>query len=154
MKIDYYKMPFGAQLLLWTSRIIFYGNCRISPNKYEIVNIAFEKVGIKKGSLLLKPFLYMIKEKGHFKLQRSCVRYLNEQEINLINCIEDYKSSFLGNDCYINLWNLENEKELFNSHATKLACSFKDANLDTNLNSRHLEFNNYENAQLTSRALH
>ena len=38
MSIDYYKMPFGAQLLLWTSRIILYGNCRISPNKYEIVN--------------------------------------------------------------------------------------------------------------------
>ena len=43
MYIDYYNLPFGAQLLLWTSRIALLANCRASPNKYEVINIAFKR---------------------------------------------------------------------------------------------------------------
>ena len=37
MTLKYYELPFGAQLLLWTSRMSVNGSCRTNPNKYELV---------------------------------------------------------------------------------------------------------------------
>ena len=66
MITDYYSIPFGGQLLIWSSRLAFYGSCRTTPNKYDINNIAYSKVGIQKGSLLLKPFIGILKNKNQF----------------------------------------------------------------------------------------
>ena len=54
MNLDYYDLPFGAQLLLWTSRIVINANCRNFPNKYELVDKAYKKVGSEEGLFLLK----------------------------------------------------------------------------------------------------
>ena len=50
MNLDYYDLPFGAQLLLWTSRVVINTSCRSSPNKYELVDKAYKKVGLKKDT--------------------------------------------------------------------------------------------------------
>ena len=91
MTFDYYNLPFGAQLLLWTSRVSYNGSCGTKPNKYELINMAYTKVGIDKGALLLLKLLSTLKKVDSFKLQFICSRYLNDNEINLINCIEVHK---------------------------------------------------------------
>ena len=132
MITDYYSIPFGGQLLIWSSRVAFYGSCRSTPNKYDIINTAYSKVGIQNGSLLLKPFIGILKNKNQFKVQPFCKRYLNESEINLINCIE-YNKGYYSNDYFIKEWSLNNEKEKFEFYAKKIAYNFKIAKLDTNI---------------------
>ena len=76
MNIDYYNLPFGAQILLWTSRIIVNSSCRSFPNKYELVNMAYKKVGLEEGLFLLKDLLVHLRKNKDFKLQSICSRYL------------------------------------------------------------------------------
>ena len=154
MNIDYYKIPFGAQLLIWTTRIAFYGSCRTTPNKYEIIDIAYEKVGIKQGSFLLKTFLEIIKKKKNFKIQPFCKRYLNETEINLINCIEVNKNQSKNNEFFVKEWDLVDQKKEFGIYAKKLAKKFREANLNTNVykNNDYLESFNKSNKNF--RTLH
>ena len=56
MKLKYHDLPFGAQLLLWTSRVFYHGSCRTKPSKYDLVDLAYSKVGINNGSELLKKY--------------------------------------------------------------------------------------------------
>ena len=95
MQLSYYDLPFGAQLLLWTSRMLINGSCRSFPNKFQLVKIAYTKVGIVYGDSVLKRFLYMIKDKNDFNIQNNASLNLNTTEINIINCIEDYKKENL-----------------------------------------------------------
>ena len=92
MNIKYYELPFGAQLLLWNSRMIVNGSCRTSPNKYELVDMAFKKVGMRNGKNLLREFMSFVKNKKVFKLQSICTYNLIDNEIDLINCIENNKN--------------------------------------------------------------
>ena len=55
MNLKYHELPFGAQLLLWTSRLVFHGSCRTKPNKYDLVDIAYKKVGIHDGGCATLP---------------------------------------------------------------------------------------------------
>ena len=133
MKLDYYNLPFGAQLLLWTSRVIVNGSCRTFPNKYELVDLAYKKVGLDKGLFLLKDLLSLIKNKENFRLQSICKRELIENEINLIYCVEDNKNNNYDNNYYVKLWNLENKIKEFSTAANKLSRDYKKFNLNTNL---------------------
>ena len=133
MQLDYFKLPFGGQLLLWTSRIFIFGSCRTKPNKYDLIDIAYEKVGIKKGHLLLKPFLSILKDRKSFKIQHLNKRFLVDTEIDLINCIELYKKTNFMKNPYIKLWNLEPDVVRFSLHAKNIASAYRKANLVTNL---------------------
>ena len=133
MQLDYFKLPLGGQLLLSTSRIFIYGSCRTKPNKYDLINMAYEKVGINKGHLLLKPFLNLLKDKKSFTVQHLNKRILIDSEIDLINCIEFYKKSNFIKNPYIELWDLRSDIATFSSCARNLALAYKKADLVTNL---------------------
>lgn len=133
MNLDYYDLPFGAQLLLWTSRIIVNASCRTFPNKYKLVDIAYKKVGLEEGLSLLKELLLYLRNNKKFKLQQICTSKLILNEIEFINCIEDNKSSNFNNYYYFKLWALNNNKVEFYEAAKRLSKSFKVLNLDTNL---------------------
>ena len=137
-------MPFGGQLLIWSSRVAFYGSCRATPNKYDIINTAYSKVGIQNGSFLLKPFIEILKNKNQFRVQIFSKRYLNETEINLIACIECNKCFANNNDYFIREWKLDNEKEEFEFYAKKIANNFKIANLDTKIQKTKKYFERIE----------
>ena len=134
MNLDYYELPFGAQLLLWTSRVVINASCRRTPNKYELVNTAYKKVGLEEGHFLLKDFLVHLRKNKNFKLQSICSRYLISNEINLINCIEDNKYSNFDNTYYLKIWSIDNISE-FCKAAQKISISFKHLNLNTNIDS-------------------
>ena len=133
MNIDYYKLPFGAQLLLWTSRIAINSSCRSSPNKYELVDAAYKKVGLEKGLFLLKDLLVHFRKNKNFKLQSICSRYLISNEVNLINCVEDNKHSNFNNDYYSRIWSINNNISEFCTAARKLSISFKHLKLNTDI---------------------
>ena len=135
MNLDYYDLPFGAQLLLWTSRVIINTSCRSSPNKYDLVDTAYKKVGLEKGLFLLKDFLVHLRNNKNFKLQSICSRYLISNEINLINCVEDNKYSNFDNAYYLKIWSINNNVSEFSKAVQKLASSFKHLNLNTNISS-------------------
>lgn len=116
-----------------------YGSCRIKPNKVELINMAYEKVGIIEGYCLLTAFLKPLRKKNNFNLQRICSLDLNQCEINLINCVENYKSNSHKTRDFIKYWNLYEEKELFSRNARFFADAYKKANLSTNLDSNYLE---------------
>ena len=154
MITDYYKIPFGGQLLIWSSRVALYGFCSAKPNKYDIINTAYSKVGIKNGSLLLKPFIRILKNKKNFKVQPLCKRYLNETEIKLINCIEYNKFYSNKNDYFIREWKLDDEKDKFEFYAKKIASNFKIANLNTNIQKSKKHFERIEIKKENLRTLH
>ena len=154
MTKDYFKIPFGGQLLVWSSRIAFYGSCRSTPNKYDIINTAYSKVGIQNGGLLLKPFIGILKNKNKFRVQQFSKRYLNETEINLIACIECNKCFANNNDYFIREWKLDNEKEEFEFYAKKIANNFKIANLDTNIQKSKKHSEKIEIKKENIRTLH
>ena len=133
MKLYYYNLPFGAQLLLWTSRVAVHGSCRTNPNKYALIDIAYNKVGILDGSLLLKNFLKPLRQSSNFKLQPICSTILVETEINLINCLTEHRNKYVNNAYFIKLWNLDDHKDLFTYHSIQLASEFKKVNLHTAL---------------------
>ena len=133
MNLDYYDLPFGAQLLLWTSRVVINTSCRSTPNKYELVDTAYKKVGLKEGHFLLKDFLVHLRKNKNFKLQSICSRYLISNEVNLINCVEDNKHSNFNNDYYLKIWSINNNISEFCSAARKLSISFKHLKLNTDI---------------------
>ena len=133
MDLKYHDLPFGAQLLLWTSRVFIHGSCRTRPSKYDLVDIAFCKVGIDNGATLLQQYLYLLRIESKLQLQPICIQNLSDQEIILINCIEEHKKNNFDNDYYIRFWSLHNSEKLFTESAKNLALAFKKANLDTNL---------------------
>jgi hypothetical protein len=135
MNIKYYELPFGAQLLLWTSRIIVNGSCRTNPNKYELVDMAFNKVGMKNGKYLLREFLSFLKNKKVFKLQTICQLDLISNEIELINCIENNKTTNFNNNYFIDIWSITDSNNAFNLAARALALEYEKHNLNTNLSS-------------------
>ena len=132
MSLDYYDLPFGAQLLLWTSRVVINTSCRSTPNKYELVDTAYKKVGLKAGHFLLKDFLVHIRKNKNFKLQSICSRYLISNEVNLINCVENNKHSNFNNTYYLKIWSINNISE-FCKAARKLSISFKHLKLNTDI---------------------
>ena len=154
MIFDYYNLPFGAQLLLWTSRIALHGSCRSNPNKYQLINMAYSKVGIQNGDILLKQFISTVKNGNAFMLQPTCTRNLSGNEIDLINCIQEHKKNQINNDYYIRKWGLENNKKLFTLYSKNLAIAYKNNNLiiDLKFNTNHKD--NYMNTNLISKALH
>ena len=133
MNIDYYNLPFGAQLLLWTSRVIINTSCRSSINKYELVNTAYKKVGLEEGHFLLKDFLVHLRKNKNFKLQSICSRYLISNEINLINCVDDNKYSNFNNAYYLKIWSINNNISEFCIAAQKLSIAFKHLKLNTDI---------------------
>lgn len=136
MNLDYYDMPFGAQLLLWTSRIVMSTNCRSFPNKYELVDKAYKKVGLEEGRFLLKDLLVHLRKNKNFKLQSICSRNLISNEINLINCIEENKFPNFDNAYYLKIWSINNNIPEFCKAVQKLSSSFKHLNLNTNIGSK------------------
>ena len=135
---DYYKLPFGAQLLLWTSRVAIHGSCRSSPNKYELIGIAYNKVGIINGSQLLKSFLSHLINNSNFNVQPICKLSLIDNEINLINCVQEHKSDYVDNSYFIKLWSLEKSNKTFTKNCKNLANAFKEANLETDLQPKKI----------------
>ena len=133
MSLDYYDLPFGAQLLLWTSRVVINTSCRSTPNKYELVDTAYKKVGLEEGHFLLKDFLVHLRKNKNFILQSICSRYLISNEVNLINCVEDNKHSNFNNDYYLKIWSINNNISEFCKAARKLSLSFKHLKLNTDI---------------------
>ena len=133
MSLDYYDLPFGAQLLLWTSRVVINTSCRSTPNKYELVDTAYKKVGLEEGHFLLKDFLVHLRKNKNFILQSICSRYLISNEVNLINCVEDNKHSNFNNDYYLKIWSINNNISEFCRAARKLSISFKHLKLNTDI---------------------
>ncbi len=154
MSLKYHALPFGAQLLLWTSRIFFHGSCRTKPNKYDLVDLAYSKVGINNGSELLKKYLYPLRLESKFQLQPICIQILTESEIKLIDCIEVHKKDNFNNNYYITLWRLNNFAELFTESAKNLALAFKKANLDTDLDFFRETHNRREVSNCIYKTLH
>ena len=120
MRINYYDLPFGAQLLLWTSRILIKGSCRTNPDKYRLVDIAYKKVGITNGSLILRAVLLFFKRHESFRLQSICNQILIEDEINLINCIEKNKDNKFNNNHFIKIWSISDKKYNLNTNINEL----------------------------------
>ena len=133
MNLDYYNLPFGAQILLWTSRVVINTSCRSFPNKYELVDMAYKKAGLEKGLFLLKDFLVHLRKNKNFKLQSICSRYLIANEINLINCVEDNKYSNFNNAYYLKIWSINNNISEFCTAVRKLSISFKHLKLNTDI---------------------
>ena len=117
MNYDYYKLPFGGQLLLWTSRVAFHGSCQVSPNKYQIIGMAFHKVGIYNGCNLLKSFLNPLTNNPLFEIQSICKPTVTDNEINLINCLHEHTQSKINNSFYIKLWSLEKTVKIPVNHS-------------------------------------
>ncbi len=154
MDYKYYDLPFGAQLLLWTSRIFYNGSCRTTPNKYEIIDLAYKKVGIHNGSKLLKGLLNILKNIDKFKIQKICNQCLTESEINLICCIEEHKNENINNSYYIDLWKLGAKRELFTYNAVNLANQFKKVNLNTDIFFKYNRKIKIENLNTINNTLH
>ena len=133
MNFKYHNLPFGAQLLLWTSRLAVNGSCRSNPNKYVLIDIAYKKVGINNGCELLKKYLSFLKAEKKINLQPICSQHLINSEISLIDCIEEHKKDYINNEYFIKIWQLDNTVKLFTDSAKNLAMAYKKANLDTNL---------------------
>ena len=132
----------------------FHGSCRTQPNKFQLIDMAYQKIGIENGSILLKQFLFPLIGNPSFKLQQLCKPSLIESEINIINCLQDHKNDYVNNKYYINLWNLENNKEAFTRHCKNLAKAFKSANLDTSLHSNTYKEDNIHTFNSISKTLH
>ena len=154
MDINYFNLPFGAQLLLWTSRIMINGSCRTFPNKYQLVNIAYSKVGIVDGENALKEFLFLLKNNKSFNLQSTNIQTLNSTEINIINCIDDYKKENFYSNHYLKIWNLKDKENDFIIAAKKLAFAFKNSNLDTDITTIFLNGNMSSKESFISKTLH
>ena len=138
MDLKYHDLPFGAQLLLWTSRVFIHGSCRTRPSKYDLVDIAYGKVGIDNGSTLLQQYLYLLRIESKLQLQPICIQNLSDQEIILINCIEEHKKNNFDNNYFTNLWSISKDSKNFILAAKALANAYEKYNLDTNL--EHLIF--------------
>ena len=154
MKFKYYELPFGAQLLVWTTRMIINGSCRTNPNKYELVEIAYNKVGLYNGMLLLKELLSILKYKSLFNVQCICSKILVSNEINLINCIEYNKSKKYKNEYFIKLWNLEDNKIAFTNVVKKIADEFENNNLNTDINRFPYAGELYKQKIIINKTLH
>ena len=154
MNINYFNLPFGAQLLLWTSRVLINGCCRTTPNKYQLVYMAYSKVGIYDGAYLLKNFLAILKGRKTFNLQKINCQKVNKTELNLINCIEDYKSEKFYDDHYLEIWNLKDKQNMFIRAAQDLAFIYKTFNLNTDLNTLYLNRNVVNKEKFMSKTLH
>ena len=154
MNLNYFNLPFGAQLLTWTSRTMLNGSCRTHPNKYHLVNMAFNKVGILNGSNLLKEVLFFLGKKEFFKLQHTCAQVLNNSEINLINCIEENKKKDFNNNYYLEIWDLKCVSKSFTLATYNLALAFNKSNLDTDLSSFLLTKNMSNTEKIITKTLH
>tara|TARA_B110000444_G_C18596424_1_gene480926 strand:+ start:296 stop:760 length:465 start_codon:yes stop_codon:yes gene_type:complete len=154
MNFLYYNLPFGAQLLLWTSRLAFYGSCRTSPNKYELIDVAYKKAGMNNGSILLKKFLSSLKDKESFKLQPMCEKYLIKSEIDLINCIQEHRKIDIDNKYFIKIWQLEKNIKAFTVDSINLATALKKANLNTNMKCYQPVNNNFNKLRTVNETLH
>ena len=154
MNYKYYNLPFGAQLLLWTSRIFYNGSCRTKLNKYEIIDLAYKKVGILNGSDLLKGLLNILKNIDNFDIQQICDQCLTESEINLICCIEEHKKENINNTYYIHLWKLSTRRELFTYNAINLANQLKKMNLNTDIFFKYNKNFKPENLNISNNTLH
>ena len=154
MQLSYYDLPFGAQLLIWTSRMLINGSCRSFPNKFQLVNIAYTKVGIVYGDSVLKRFLYMIKDKNDFNIQNNASLNLNTTEINIINCIEDYKKEKFTSNYYLKIWKIHDNQMNFINAAKDLAFLFEKFDLDTNLRSIYSNRAAYKEEEFISKTLH
>ena len=93
------------------------------------------------GEILLKDFLLQVKEQKSFKLQHISIQKLNMTEINLINCINDYKNKNFDDDYYLDIWNIKSSENHFIIAAQRLALAFKEAKLNIDLNS--IYYNRY-----------
>ena len=133
MSYSYYKLPFGAQLLIWTTRVTIHGSCRTVPNKYELIEMAYKKVGIRNGNILLKNFLTPLSKNPLFNIQPLCKSNLTNSEFNLIKCIHEHKKKDFDNNYFIELWSLENYKDTFTLNCKNLANAFTKAYLVTDL---------------------
>ena len=116
--------------------------------------MAYNKVGIYDGADLHKKFLFMLKDRKSFILQHINCQNLNKTEINLINCIEDYKSKKFYDDHYLEIWNLKDNQRKFILAAQYLASAYKAFNLDTDLNSIYLNRNVENKEKFMSKTLH
>ncbi len=154
MQLSYYDLPFGAQLLLWTSRMLINGSCRSFPNKFQLVKIAYTKVGIVYGDSVLKRFLYMIKDKNDFNIQNNASLNLNTTEINIINCIEDYKKEKFNSNYYLKIWKIHDNQMNFINAAKDLAFLYEKFDLDTNLRSIYSNRATYKEEEFISKTLH
>ena len=154
MQLNYYDLPFGAQLLLWTSRMLINGSCRSFPNKFQLVNIAYTKVGIVHGDSVLKRFLYMIKDKNDFNIQNIANLNLNTTEINIINCIEDHKKEKFISNYYLKIWKIHENQTNFINAAKDLAFLYEKFDLDTNLRSIYSNRASYKEEEFISKTLH
>ena len=154
MQLSYYDLPFGAQLLLWTSRMLINGSCRSFPNKFQLVKIAYTKVGIVYGDSVLKRFLYMIKDKNDFNIQNNASLNLNTTEINIINCIEDYKKEKFNSNYYLKIWKIHDNQMNFINAAKGLAFLYEKFDLDTNLGSIYSNRATYKEEEFISKTLH
>ncbi len=133
MSFKYHELPFGAQLLFWTSRVYIHGSCRSNPNKYQLVDLAYKKAGVDNGCYLLNEFLNILKLTGFLDLQSICSQNLTECEINLIRCIEEHKKEYINNKYFIKVWNLDDAADSFSHIAKSLALALKNAGLCTNI---------------------
>ena len=133
MSFKYHELPFGAQLLLRTSRVYIHGSCRPNPNKYQLVDLAYKKAGADNGCYLLNEFLNILKLTGFLDLQSICSQNLTECEINLIRCIEEHKKEYFNNKYFIKVWNLDGSADSFSYIAKSLALALKNAGLCTNI---------------------
>ena len=154
MQLSYYDLPFGAQLLIWTSRMLINGSCRSFPNKFQLVNIAYTKVGIVYGDSVLKRFLYMIKDKNDFNIQNIANLNLNTTEINIINCIEDHKKEKFISNYYLKIWKIHENQTNFINAAKDLAFLYEKFDLDTNLRSIYSNRATYKEEEFISKTLH
>ena len=145
MVSDYYKLPFGGQLLVWTSRMYVNGYSKCIPNKSEMIKMAYIKVNIFNGYDLLSKFLSLLLDNNKFILQNINSRKLNENEILLTECVEYYKNYNDKNAIFIKAWELINTKEQFIANSQNLAKAYLSVNLHTSnrVNNYNHNTNNF-----------
>ena len=131
MSSDYYNLPFGGQLLVWTSRMYINGYNRTIPNKHEMIKMAYNKVNIFNGYDLLNNLLSLLRNNEKFNLQKINSRRLNENEILLTECVEHYKHTDKTASIFIKKWELKKIKDQFSLSSHNLAKAYLNANLHT-----------------------
>lgn len=114
--------------------------------------MAFKKIGMRNGIIILRAFLSFVKNKKAFKIEPCCTDVITDNEIKLINCIEENKKINFNNHYFVKIWSIPEPNNDFNLATKSLAQAYEKYQLNTNISSlmltKKLEDKNFINNTL------
>ena len=129
LNFNFYELSLGGQLLIWSSRLIYFGKKNKIDNSY-LVNMAYLKAKVIDGyKLQYKLLSSIINNNNDFRLMQIHHKDLNKDEILLTHCILDFsRENFYSRD-YLSIWKLEKNSIKFFICVKDLSIAYKKANL-------------------------